>query len=406
MLLTNKHYTDEAIKIANKISHNVEERHAKWLAAKKFVVDQSQVDTLLSLEGRYCEDVIFNEEDRITRNQRILLNCEQEKVKAKQQKLADKQKTLKNVIDSVASVAEKMMCQKLQDTDIEYLFSGLPDFAHFASIAYSPSLSFPKLNDMTVMSHQLGSSIIDFVSEPKFSERFGKSNKVVSDPKIAIGQIGIENCRLLFPILMARQTLKWSDENTKLIAPKMWQHLIVTSNVTRMRLQDTEVKDPDVGILLGTLRVLPTFLICNHFTQVFEDSLVYTMTKFREADKKEEYYACSEIAPNLAFIPNVIEKMEKALVRKLVDHLEWDQSTNYIKQALYEDIEDSPVEHRSVYGAALGQARAYSIYDGLMRSNAFSDKHKPYWFAKVQMSGSVLRETQFKSPGKLTRSML
>ncbi|MBW3697019.1 hypothetical protein EK599_15060 [Vibrio sp. T187] len=405
MLLTNKHYTPEAVEIARKIANNVEERHAKWLISMKFLVDQSEVDTLLSLEGRYCEDVIFNEEDRITNNQRILLGCEQERVKAHKQKLEDKQKTLKTVVDAVAMVAEKMMCDKLEETDIGTLFGGIPDFGHFASIAYSPSLNFSKLSTLTTLSRQLSSNILDLVSNPKFSERFGKAPKAITDPKIAIGQIGIENSRFLFPVLMARPTLKWSDANTKLIAPKMWQHLIVTSNVTRMRLKETNVREPDVGILLGTLRVMPLFLICNHFSQVFEDALVYTMTKYREADKREEYYACSEVAPNLVFLPNVIKRVERQLVRKLIEHIEWDVNSSYIKQALLEDIDDISILERSEYGAALGQARAYSIFDGLKRSNAFLDKHKPYWFAKVQMSGAALSEVREQMPGKLTLSM-
>jgi len=71
LLLTKKTYTQEAIDIASKVSKEVEIRHAKWLVSMKYLVDQTEVDDLLSLQGRYCDDVIFNEDERITRNQRF-----------------------------------------------------------------------------------------------------------------------------------------------------------------------------------------------------------------------------------------------------------------------------------------------------------------------------------------------
>jgi hypothetical protein len=36
---------------------------------------------------------------------------------------------------------------------------------------------------------------------------------------------------------MSQQLIKWSDDNIKSIVPKVWQHLVVTANSTRMRLQ-------------------------------------------------------------------------------------------------------------------------------------------------------------------------
>ncbi|RZP72732.1 hypothetical protein D8T51_18385 [Vibrio vulnificus] len=55
--------------------------------------------------------------------------------------------------------------------------------------------------------------------------------------------------------------------------------------------------------------------------------------------------------------------------------------------------------------ANLAQGRAFSIYDGLQHSNAFVEKHKPYWFAQVQMPGTSLKDIQARMPGRLTLSM-
>ncbi|WP_238800678.1 hypothetical protein [Vibrio vulnificus] len=119
----------------------------------KYILDQSNVDNLLSLQGRYCEDVIFSEDERITRNQRILLECEQAKVVERREQVKARQNTHKRVVVDVTRHAEHMMIEKLLNTPIDKLFNGVPNFDHLASFAYSPSLSFSKLSTLTTLSH-------------------------------------------------------------------------------------------------------------------------------------------------------------------------------------------------------------------------------------------------------------
>ena len=406
MLLANKNYTPEVIEISRKVSINVEKHFNKWLVSPKFKLKQTTVDTLLSLENRYCDSVIFDENDRISRNQRILLRCEQDRVSARREKVVAKQKTLRYVIDDVCNTASELMIEKLEQTLMSSLFSELPDFNHFASVTYSSSLNFSKLHQISAESRPLSSSLIEFVSNPEFTEKYGKKSKVVLDPKVAARQIGIENCKLLFPLLMSQQLIKWSDDNIKPIVPKVWQHLVVTANSTRMRLQETSVKEPDAGILLGVLRTLPLFVICNHFSATFEDALVKTMLGYRDAsDKHDEYYACTEVIPNTQFLESMIEILDTKLLKKLVDYIDWSPNNQFIKRALLEEVHDIPVLERSVYGAALSQGRKFSIFEALENSELFNIKHRPYWFSTVQMSVATMEQMQVRIPGKLTTSM-
>ncbi|MEZ9246782.1 hypothetical protein AB4179_21340 [Vibrio lentus] len=406
MLLANKNYTPEVIEISRKVSINVEKHFNKWLVSPKFKLKQTTVDTLLSLENRYCDSVIFDENDRISHNQRILLRCEQDRVSARREKVVAKQKTLRYVIDDVCNTASELMIEKLEQTLMSSLFSELPDFNHFASVAYSSSLNFSKLHQISAESRPLSSSLIEFVSNPEFTEKYGKKSKVVLDPKVAARQIGIENCKLLFPLLMSQQLIKWSDDNIKPIVPKVWQHLVVTANSTRMRLQETSVKEPDAGILLGVLRTLPLFVICNHFSATFEDALVKTMLGYRDAsDKHDEYYACTEVIPNTQFLESMIEILDTKLLKKLVDYIDWSPNNQFIKRALLEEVHDIPVLERSVYGAALSQGRKFSIFEALENSELFNIKHRPYWFSTVQMSVATMEQMQARIPGKLTTSM-
>ncbi|MHA2707875.1 HDOD domain-containing protein [Vibrio owensii] len=404
MLLTQKNYTQEAMDIAAKVSKEVELRHAKWLASMNHQVDQSQVDKLLSLQGRYCDDVIFSEEDRVTRNQRILLMCEQERVKEKRQVVEDRQKTLQTVINDVSKVAERMLGKKLEALPIDKLSSNLPAFEQFASFAYTPSLSLQKLTDLANNSHQLSSTIADLIENSRLRER-GSSAKNNSDVRIAIGRIGVENCRKLFPVLMARPMMRWADNNTKVLTPKFWQQLVLTANITKMRLNDTDVPDPDCGVLIGTLRSLGSIVLINHFTDTFEDALIEVMLNYRNTNQKDEYYACADVRPNSAFLPKVIVDMEAAVTQRLVESFNWPKSAEHIKVAILEDIENKPILERSIYGAALAQARAYAIYDSLSRSEVFAEKHKPFWFANVQISGEALSSIRMSAPGKMTLLM-
>ncbi|PHN83729.1 hypothetical protein CSB62_23340 [Vibrio splendidus] len=406
MLLANKNYTPEVIEISRKVSINVEKHFNKWLVSPQFKLKQTTVDTLLSLENRYCDSVIFDENDRISHNQRILLRCEQDRVSARREKVVAKQKTLRYVIDDVCNAASELMIEKLEQTLMSSLFSELPDFNHFASVAYSSSLNFSKLHQISAESRLLSSSLIEFVSNPEFTEKYGKKSKVVLDPKVAARQIGIENCKLLFPLLMSQQLIKWSDDNIKPIVPKAWQHLVVTANSTRMRLQETSVKEPDAGILLGVLRTLPLFVICNHFSATFEDALVKTMLGYRDAsDKHDEYYACTEVIPNTQFLESMIEILDTKLLKKLVDYIDWSPNNQFIKRAILEEVHDIPVLERSVYGAALSQGRKFSIFEALENSELFNIKHRPYWFSTVQMSVATMEQMQARIPGKLTTNM-
>ncbi|MDH5896070.1 hypothetical protein [Vibrio splendidus] len=406
MLLAHKNYTPEVIEISRKVSINVEARFNRWLISPEYKLEQSTVDTLLSLENRYCDSVIFDESDRISRNQRILLRCEQDRVNAHREKVVAKQQTLRYVVEDVSNAATALMLEKLQGTLISTLFSELPDYNQFASVAYTPSLNFSKIHQVLDTSKLLSSNLIEFVSNPEFSEKYGRKSKVILDPKVAAQQIGIDNCRLLFPLLMSQKLIKWNDANIKHITPKVWQYLVVTSNATRIRLQDTSIKDPNVGILLGVLRVLPLFLICNHFSSIFEDALVKTMLGYREAsDKHDEYYACTEILPNTQFLETMVDQLDLKLLKNFVEFIDWSPGNQFIKEALLEEVNDIPVLERTVYGAALAQGRKFSIFEALDNSELFNVKHRPYWFSTVQMSITTIEQMQSRVPGKLTTNM-
>lgn len=401
LLITNKIYNSEANELADKIALQTRSRHAKWMVSMKYILDQSDVDGALSRQSEFCDSVILNEKERITENQRLLLECESSKVEERRKAIEERQKIFGAVVADIAEHAEKNMAGKLGQMSPMQMFGKFPDFSYFLGVAYSPSLTFPKLSVLTTNDNQLKSNVLALVNNPKFCGRLGKSVRSLQDPLAAIGALGIDNSSLLFPILMAKPLLRWHDPATKSIAPKLWQHMILTANVTRLRLEQANVKNPQQGILLGVLRTISYFAVVNHFSQLFEDAQIEKMQWYRENNMREEYYACAEIKPDLSILPNVITQLEQQLTQKIVNAIEWTPFTIPLKNALQEDLDNVPVIERSEAGIALAQAQAYAMFDTLDRSGVFVEKHKPFWFAHVQMPPEALQMIRDKHPGKI-----
>ncbi|MGD8111800.1 HDOD domain-containing protein [Vibrio sp. TRT 17S01] len=400
MLITNKTYNQEANELADKITLMTKERYSKWLISHKYIVDQSDVDGVLSRQSEFCDTVIIKEAERVTENQRLLLECESARVEEKQKALIDRQKVFQSVVDEVTRYTEELMINRLSELNVLRLFGKFPDFSYFLEMAYSPSLTYSKLSTLITNDNQLKNNVVELVNNPKFCSRIGKSVRGIADPKVALGVLGIDNCKVLFPILMAKPLLRWHEKVTKAIAPKLWQHMILTANVTKLRLQDAELKNSEQGIALGVLRTISYFAIVNQFPQLFEDALIEKMQDFRNKDQREQYYACAEIKPTLKVLPNVIIKLEENLTRKVVESIEWTPFNIHLKNALLEDLDHVPVKERSDHGKALAQALAYSVYDSMDRSNAFVEKHKPFWFASVLMPPESLKKLRAVGAGK------
>lgn len=400
-ILSNKNYSQTVIEQAAKVCKQVENRHAKWIVNHKYLLDQNEIDPLLSQQDISCDSKV-DENGRITDNQRILLACEQMRVKERQFTAGIKQARHNKILAQTLKVAIEALENRCSNPDVSRVLNVHTGFADFASFAYGPNLTFQKLGSLTSSHHALAMNILELVNNPRFCKQTKKKPINIPDAKTAIGFIGIENCRMLYPILMVKPLLNFTDENTKLIATKMWQHSIIMANVTRMRLQDIGYKEPDEGVLLGVLRGVGQFAICNHFTHAFEDALVLMMQTFRKRRQMDDYFACADIKPSLSFLPSVIEAWEKQITRKIIEHMDWSNNVRHLKIALEEDLNNVPVHERSKHGAALGQARSYAIFDTMARSNAFISDDTGYWFANMRMDSDMIKMAKMSQPGKFT----
>jgi len=399
-IYTEKRYRQSALDDANRISEQVKARFTKWLVSQRYLVHQKDVDHLLSRESDFCDSVILNETERVSEKQRILLECEQARVKEKRLDAQTRQERHKTVSEVIMQAAEVVLSKKLNDTDPKKLIIGTPYFDDFASFAYGQSLDFNKLGSLCTLSNTLSNSILDLVNNDKFCQKKGQQVRNIRDPKTAIGFIGIESCRMIFPVIMSKQLLKWSDKNTKIMVPKVWQNAVTTANATRMRLEDVEYKEPDIGVLLGMMRSIGHFIIVNNFTTSFDEALTLVMIDYKEKKMRDEYFSCADVTPKLDYLPSIIEQFEGIVTKRIIETFTWDMKSIHIKNALLEDIDNVPILDRSILGAALAQGKAFTVFDMMNKSNVFDRKQLPYWLAHHQIEMSTFNKLGKRNPGK------
>ncbi|MCM5511066.1 hypothetical protein [Vibrio sp. SCSIO 43169] len=389
-IVSGRRYSDEANTIAAKVAQATRMRHAKWLVNRQFVLDQGNVDISLSEQARYCESVIHDERERVTRNQRLLLQCERERVKDKLSQQKARQRIHAGVVDAILAETESSMNTQLLGMSPVQLFGRFPDFAYFASTAYSPSLSVSKLSVLTTNDASLNNEVLSLMENAKFLERVKRRPMPLQDAKVAIGALGLDNCIRLFPILMSKPLLRWQDPVTKSIAPKLWQYMMVTANATCQRLSAAGWRTPEQGLFLGVLLSLGAFSVVNQYPRFFEEALMTKMQQYRESNERDKYYACADVALDLSRLPRLLATLATPLTKHIVKALHWTMATQPLKVALEEELNHVPVLERGLLGTALAQGHAFSIYEALESSGVFIEKHKPFWFANVQLSASDL----------------
>ncbi|EJL6400801.1 hypothetical protein ATY35_17000 [Vibrio cidicii] len=389
-IMTNRRYSTEANQIADKVSSLTRARHAKWLVNRQLVLDQENVDTALSEQARYCDSVILHEKERVTQNQRLLLACESARVKDQRLQVEQRQRVHAAVVQDVVTRTETMMQEQLLSMSPVSLFGRFPDFSHLMETAYSPSLSVSKLAVLTTNDSALKMEVLSLMSNARFLARLHRQPKRVTEASVAIGTLGVENCVRLFPILMAKSLVKWHEPSIKLVVPKMWQYLMVTGNATYQRLRVAGGRAPEQGLLLGVLHCLGMFAVINQYPRFFEDALIERMQVYREQQERDKYYACAEVVQDMSALPKLVTSLAPRVTQHLIDAMTWSPGSLPLRLALEEEINQVPVLERSLLGVALAQGSAFAIFDTLERSQVFIEKHKPFWFANVQLSAKGL----------------
>jgi len=368
-----------------------------WLVNKNYTdVSYNQISNDIKVKDSSSTDTNY-------RNERFklqLLECEKARKDHEDAKRLEYEKVKDKVTKRVNDVLESQLKSFLYEAPLTKLFDPIPDFSYFLSVAYKPTLSFKQLYPIAILNKRISDKILNIArNHPSYTKNKERSTQI-NDTKVAISQIGIDNCRLLFPIIMADHLSAYDDE-LKLVRKKIWKHLLICSHATCERLAEGEIDNPEQGILLGTIRQLGLLVIVNHFKLAFEDSLLQVMKEYRDHNQMLEYFSCSAIKLPFGILPKLLQKHEKHVVKRLISHIDWGIENVHLQEALREDLNDISVENRSEFGVALAQARAFSIFDSMDKNKLFPTKFSRHWFTNVRLSGPALSNIQKKSTSKL-----
>lgn len=405
VILSERRYTDKAQLQAKEVTDKVNHRFNRWMVSLKHLLDQEDVDDLFSSHAEFADSVIMNEKERVTPYQRLLLDVEKNRVHEKKSELAAKQKRHKLVVDEVKEKAIEMMNDKLSNPNMSKLVQFPDAFGDLMSFAYTPTINFKKLHVIAATNLGLSKALIDLANNDSFCKSLNKKPKNIDCFKTAIGFIGIDACKVLFPILMLKPLLKWSDSKNSLIAPKLWQHAVITANVARMRLEDEMYKEPAEGMVLGMVRNIGKYVVHNIFARTFEEALQVKMIYYRENGHMEEYYSCADISPKTGILPDMMDKWGDQLTLRIVNGIDWNRSL-HLKQALIDDIENKPVLDRSIHGIALSQASAFSMFYLMNKSNAFLKEHHSGLFVNSLLSKEDYHGINKRTPARIDLSSL
>ncbi|QFT39930.1 MULTISPECIES: HDOD domain-containing protein [Vibrio] len=382
------------------LTSKVMTRYHLWLVNHKYALQHADD---LFLDEQWTKYRGLSEEDEAIsqRFKRELLECEQASQSSRQDAHAEKLKVQSRVMQNVENTLKARLATLFQEADLSKLLNPVPDFSYLVSVAYQPSLSFSRLYPMCELNRALSKQVIHLAKSPRFSMKGTRRTTALDDPKVALAQLGIENCRRFLPLLMARPLATPTDGVMSSISNKVWQHLLVCANATHHRLEEAGVVSPEQGMLLGTIRHLGLLVVINHFQTQFEEALLQVMQDYRQSNCMTEYFACSEIKMPLVLLPQLLQRHERGIVERLIAHIDWGPSAMPLARALLEDLEDAPLDTRSIYGVALGQGRAFAVFDNMDKNQIFPTKFAPHWFANVRLSGEALSKLQQSHPGML-----
>lgn len=399
VILCDKRYTPKSYQLAKNITSKVLSRYNQWVVSFKCLLDQSEADDLLGEHGVFAETVILSETERVTQYQRLLLEVEKHKVIEKRTAVAMKQKTHNKVSARAKEVTKELFDKYLDEHSMGAL--KIPEgFGEFLSFAYTPALNFKRLYEVTLMNRGLTEGLIELANNREYCISMNKTPKNICCVKTAIGFIGIDTCKELFPLLMVKSSLRWDDRNIPLIAPKLWQSVILTANVTRMRLESAGSKEAAEGMVIGAFRHLGRFAINNLFTKISEDALIQVSQEYREAGQMPEYYACAEITPKPGILVDVFEKWADRLTRDMVERSNWGRSL-HLKKAIIEDLDGVDVLDRGLHGVALGQGNTFAIHHLMSQSNSFIAAHDVGFFANMLFDPLDYQVIKKQKPGKI-----
>ncbi|GGQ08493.1 HDOD domain-containing protein [Shewanella litoralis] len=155
----------------------------------------------------------------------------------------------------------------------------------------SPDLNLNRLRPIIEDNSWLCRDLINLINSPASRHRRPKNSDVqVTDIKLVINYIGLENLRLLIPYFCLRNWLPSGNANLLWITRKLWRYSIMSA-IAAQALAELHDKEPSLTYTCALMYQFATSIILNQSGQIFEKTWGTWLREASQSRDKQVYDA-------------------------------------------------------------------------------------------------------------------
>lgn len=370
--------SDKDYAYCQKVRENINTRFYAWLASTsaETIGNIEQQDELFGSNTSELKDIALSASDR-KENQRLLLDVEVQGALAREQKKQAEVELVNKASRILTKRVFEHATKSLENTDHVYVnVLRLPThMGDLLDTLLTPNSSYKQLASVISSNHGLGEKLIEMVANTQFCRQIGREPRKIQDVQTAVGYVGMEGLRLILPILLIKSRLRFRCEHFPLLATKLWQHVLITSNGARYLIKD-ERNDgsPELNALLaGILRFLGPMAVYQQFSQSFEESRTQLLTELRELNNRPLYNAMLQATTNPSIMTKLmVEQADKTTIA-LLDKFKSERFKG-LKARLSVALTKASPNEQDKWSMAIQQAELFSQYELLTKSKCFPNE--------------------------------
>lgn len=262
-----------------------------------------------------------------------------------------------------------------------------------------PDLNINRLRPIIESISWLSRDLINLINSPASGHRRPKNSDVqVTDIKLVLNYIGIENLRLLIPYFCLRHWLPTGNANLLWITRKLWRYSMVSA-IAAQTLAELHNKEPSLAYCCALMYQFATSIILSQSGHIFDKTWGTWLREASLSLEKQVYDAIMATDfPAEAVLEQVLQHSH-SLNWQLLSLLQFDDSA--MTQVLKELDHDYHFTELSVDAAIVAKASCYAKVLLLEEQQQIDPQEKRIMFDYYQFSAQELIRLKGKNFRKL-----
>ncbi|RPA35471.1 HDOD domain-containing protein [Shewanella vesiculosa] len=262
-----------------------------------------------------------------------------------------------------------------------------------------PDLNINRLRPIIESISWLSRDLINLINSPASGHRRPKNSDVqVTDIKLVLNYIGIENLRLLIPYFCLRHWLPTGNANLLWITRKLWRYSMVSA-IAAQTLAELHNKEPSLAYCCALMYQFATSIILSQSGHIFDKTWGTWLREASLSREKQVYDAIMATDfPAEAVLEQVLQHSH-SLNWQLLSLLQFDDSA--MTQVLKELDHDYHFTELSVDAAIVAKASCYAKVLLLEEQQQIDPQEKRIMFDYYQFSAQELIRLKGKNFRKL-----